>query len=255
MENIDFNFDTSFDFGGADAGFEIDAEMFGGFTDMAIEPRYVRPRAYVVREENVRYQHAEELAEELNPQNGERYNVIVGGTFVFGDLIEAMIDIHDIKVERMVITTLSMGYENVDSFRRLMEWELVDKLDLVISAYQYAHERRGLVPYIYENLDHDNRFQLAVAGTHTKTVTMECEDGRRIVMQGSANLRSSANVETVCIEENPTLVAFYNDFADKIIEEYGTIKKPIRVQKLWNTIGGNEKVSSRRYDKRVVRFE
>ena len=93
-----------------------------------------------------------------------------------------------------------------------------------------------LIPYIYSNLDIDNKFQLAVAGVHTKTCQILTEDGRKIVIHGSANLRSSANVEQITIEENEQLYDFYEEFYSKIIDEYSTIRKPIRGNKLWNVV-------------------
>lgn len=118
----------------------------------------------------------------------------------------------------------------------LLDNGYLDHLDLIISAYFYAHERHALVPYLYEHLDHQNRFQLSVCGTHMKTVHFETTGGKKIVIHGSANLRSSANIEQFTIEENPALFDFYEDISQKIIAKFKTINKPIRVQPLWDTI-------------------
>ena len=95
---------------------------------------------------------------------------------------------------------------------------------------------KSLIPYIYKRLDVGNKFQLAVAGLHTKTVHFETLGGRKIVIHGSANLRSSGNVEQFTIEENPELYAFYEEHFSRIIERYATIRKPIRNNDLWEEL-------------------
>lgn len=109
----------------------------------------------------------------------------------------------------MVVSTLSLSQNNIDSFKNLLKYGWIEDLSLIVSAYFYSNEIRVLIPYIYRNLDIDNKFQLAVAGIHTKTCHILTEDGRKIVIHGSANLRSSANVEQITIEENEQLYDFY----------------------------------------------
>ena len=64
--------------------------------------------------------------------------------------------------------------------------------------------------------------------------------GKYIVCHGSANLRSSGNVEQITLEENPELYNFYRTFFQAIEEEYKTIRKPIRANKLQKVIKWNE---------------
>lgn len=64
----------------------------------------------------------------------------------------------------------------------------------------------------------------------------ETHDGEKVVIHGSANLRSSGNVEQFTIEENPTLYDFYEDLFGKVMERFGTIQKDIRHHELWDVI-------------------
>ena len=122
---------------------------------------------------------------------------------------------------------------NVDSLFLLMDKGYVKQLDLIVSAYFWGNERMGLIPYIYRQLDMGGRFQLAVAGIHTKTCHFETLGGRKIVMHGSANLRSSGNIEQFTMEENPDLFDFYDSHLSRIVEKYATIRKPIRNSNAW----------------------
>lgn len=75
-----------------------------------------------------------------------------------------------------------------------------------------------------------------MAAIHTKTAQFETLGGRKIVIHGSANLRSSGNIEQFTIEENPAIYDFYDTVFDKILERYATIKKAVRGKELWREI-------------------
>lgn len=200
------------------------------------ETRYVMPSQAPVCEGYFLYDNAQKLARDLRLGFGERADVLANGSFVFGDFIEAYIVENNAHCPRMTISTLSLNQNNVDSLATLMQKGYVDELNLVVSRYFWAYEARALVPYIYRELDHGNRFQLAVALVHTKTAQFETDGGRKIVIHGSANLRSSGNVEQFTIEENPELYDFYDDRLGAIIRDYATIRKPRDGTGLWREI-------------------
>lgn len=224
------------DIGGMDLP-EFDEDFFDILDEHSEEEtRYTKPKVYKVKSDFVMYDRAEDLAKGLKIDFGERSDVIVSGNFIFGDFIEAFLVTHQIKVQTMTISTLSLSQNNVDSLYNLLEAGYVEELNLVVSAYFYANEIRSLIPYIYKELDIDNRFQLAVAGIHTKTCQFLTDDGRKILIHGSANLRSSGNIEQFTIEENAELYNFYNGVFEAIVAKYATIKKPIRNKVLWGEI-------------------
>ena len=222
------------DIGGMDLP-DLDAALFdirdGSQADS--ESRYTKPKVYNLKPEFVMYDNAVKLAKDLRLGFGERSDVFVSGSFIFGDFIEAFLTTHNVKAKRMTISTLSMSQNNVDSLHNLLKYGYIDELNLVISVYFYGNEIRSLIPYIYRKLDMDNRFQLAVAGIHTKTCQFETLGGRKVLIHGSANLRSSGNIEQFTIEENPGLYDFYHENFTKVLEKYATIKKPVRNRQLW----------------------
>jgi hypothetical protein len=226
-----------FDFGNIELP-EVDLSMFDliGENEAPEESRYTKPKIYPMKQEFITYDNAEKLARELTVNKGERADVFVSGSFIFGDFLEAYIVQRNAKCLKMTVTTLSLSQENVDSLYNLVGKNYVDELNLIVSAYFFAHERHSLIPYIYEKLDIDNKFQLAVASIHTKTAQFETLGGRKIVIHGSANLRSSANIEQFTIEENEELYTFYDEHFGNIIARYATInkKKPIRDSELWD---------------------
>ena len=53
------------------------------------------------------------------------------------------------------------------------------------------------------------------------------------MIHGSANLRSSGNIEQFTIEDNAQLYDFYNEIYSNILDRYATINKQIRGKDLW----------------------
>lgn len=198
--------------------------------------RYIRPKLRPFKESRIMYEHAAELAESIDIERGARYDVVVSGNFIFGDFIEAFMIRNNCKAIRMDITSLSLSQDNIDSLRTLLEKSYVDNLNLIVSAYFYAHEIHRLIPYIYDQLDINDRFQLAVCGTHMKTCLFETLGGKKIIIHGSANLRSSGNIEQFTIEENPELYGFYKEMDDNILKTYPTINKELRGERLFDAI-------------------
>lgn len=231
IEDLNLNFD----FGGV----EIEDVNLSDF-DLQIgyneETRYCKPKLYALKQNQIIYNHAVDLAREIDIREKQRYDVVVSGNFIFGDYIEAFLKTWNVNCPKMTISTLSMSQDNIDSLENCLRGGYVDELNIIVSAYFYSHERRSLIPYMYKHLDIDNRFQLAVAGVHTKTCHFKTKGGKHVVIHGSANLRSSGNIEQFTIEDNEDLYNFYNGMFDEIIERYKTINKQIRGNKLWDII-------------------
>jgi len=194
------------------------------------------PKQKEIPERLLKYRFAEELAGSVVPEKGMRAFVVLDGSFIAGDFFEAWIVKHNIHVKKMTISTLSMSENNVDSLANLLNARYVDELDLIVSDYFYSHERRNLIPYLYKELDKNNRFQLAAASTHCKLCLMETHIGSKVVVHGSANLRSSSNLEHLCIEENPDLFDFLLSTQVAILEKFKTINKSLRYSELWQVV-------------------
>jgi hypothetical protein len=223
-----------------DGNFTFDPTDFTDFSidlDKVFETRICKPpRTREIAEINLKYAYAEDLAKEIQVDTGTRYFVVINGSFYFGDFIEALIIKNQFKVVEMTISTLSMCENNVDSLALLMQNGYVQNLNLIVSDYFYSHERGNLIEYIYEELDKENRFQLAVAGTHCKLCIFKTACGKYVVIHGSANMRSSGNIEQIVIEENQALYEFNDTYQNAIIDKYKTINKSLRGSKLWQVV-------------------
>lgn len=224
LNELDLNFDLNLD------DFDLDFA-----SPEKIDTRYCKPkRTKSIPDKLVKYEYAEKLAKDVDLHG--RTFVVVNGTFIFGDFIEALIVSNNIKVKEMTISTLSMSENNVDSLAGLLKRGYVDKLNLIVSDYFFSHERRNLIEYLYEECDIDNKFQLAVTRSHCKTCIFETYNDNYITIHGSANLRSSDNLEQIMIENDKELYLFNYSYQMAIVDRFKTINKTVRGKELWKII-------------------
>ena len=187
----------------------------------------------------LKYKNAEKLARDINFNTLDRIFCVVDGSFIFGDFIEAFFIENNIKSPNLIIETLSMSQDNVDSLRTLLEKGYIDSIDLIVSDYFYSHERNNLIKYMYNELDINDSFQLSVCRTHRKICKFATTGGKYIMITGSANLRSSDNMESFCIEDNEEFYNFDKSITDEIITRYKTINKSIKSKELWHLVAKN----------------
>lgn len=216
--------------------FELDFNMDFGKESSANKRIHKPKKIKGFHERAIMYENAETLAKGITIRKGERYFSFVAGNFVFGDFIEAFCVENDLNVQEMTISTLSLAEENIVSLGNLLHDRFVKKLNLIVSDYFYSHEKHQLIPFMYDELDFENRFQLAIARSHTKTCIFRTKSGMKYVIHGSANLRSSDNIEQFDIEENETLYNYIYEFHNKIIKEYSSINKSVGGKKLWQQL-------------------
>ena len=199
------------------------------------ESKYIKPRQQKQFPSNyIKFPNAQKLAKKIDLQAKENLFCIVDGSFVFGDFILAFLHYHNIKAVRMDISTLSLSMHNIVGLENFIKKGYIDNLNFLIGYYFYAHERKGLMEALYERLDFENRLQVSVCRNHMKCITILTDRGNKIVIDGSANLRSSDNLEQFSLEFNPEKYDFITNFNDKLLEEFKTIQKPITNKQILN---------------------
>lgn len=216
---------------------DINLDFFDNKSGRQLKSRYVKPKKYkAVAAYRVKYEHAKEMAQEVSEQimSGGKVYALLSGNFIFGDFIEAFAVENDLLIDDLTVSTLGYSKENVDSFLNLIKGDYVQSLNLIVSDYFFSHNRDN-VKYTYEQLDIDDKFQLAIAGVHTKVTLIRAGD-RKIVMTGSANLRSSRSVEEITIQTDDELYDFHKEWHNEILKHYSTINKSIRASNLWEII-------------------
>lgn len=228
MEDFSLDLDFDLDIGGFDLGSEADS---------LIKNRYVLPKVHSkVKTLAVKYDRAVDFVNECGQAilAGDTVHALLSGNFIFGDVFEALAVEKNLLIDDITLSTLSISQDNVDSLHNLLAGDYLKSLNVIVSDYFWGHNRQN-APYIYNKLDINGMFQLAVSGTHTKIALMRICD-QKIVIKGSANLRSSRCVEEVTFQTCPELYDFHKSWHDEILKEYGTIKKAVRASMLFDLI-------------------
>ena len=92
----------------------------------------------------------------------------------------------------------------------------------------------------------DVDFDLAFASTHTMIISIETLGGNHVVMDGSANLRSSRNIEQFRIECDAGLYRFVEDFTDRVFRAYSVVNKDrkrpkgVRSHEMWDMLAAGQ---------------
>lgn len=214
-------------------------EYFDDFEEYELNDRYIKPVKCFFKTTAIKYDNARKLAGDIQPTPGFRYDVLVSGSFIFGDFIHAFMTRHHIQAVKCKISTLGMNEANVNALAALMRANYILDLELFVSVYFFSLKRKDIVPYIYRVLDAEEfrgRFQLSVSHIHTKTFQILTSDGRKMIMQGSANLCSSANIEQFIFEENAQVYDFYNEIFDTVSNRHRTIDQNKDRKATWREI-------------------
>ena len=192
--------------------FDFDVEIIDDdniHDEIFAKPKILKPKC-------VKYKNAQKFAKEIDIDC--MTYALVTGSFVFGDFIEALVEAKDLKCSEIWLSTLGMGQNNIDSIGNLLYDYDVEKLNLIVSSYFVSKEHRDLMPYLMQELSGLN-VDVAIAGIHAKIALIQAGE-RHIVINGSANLSSSSNVEQFTVVDNKELYEFNKGFFGKIMENY-----------------------------------
>ena len=226
MADLDIDDLSMPDAGGVDLDFDLEGFDVG---ELGIRPaieseRYQKPK--VKQTEPAAFDKAIELAESIDLHEGMRAFCLLSGNVIFGDFIEAMTSLDKWRIDHMTIHTLTMSQDTIDSLANVIAMDEPSSLHIIMSDYWYAHERSkadGLLWELYDQLDIGDGFRLAFCRTHAKVVTIRTKAGHKLVIHGSANMRSHGVIEQFTIECDPDIYDFVERFNDGILDEYDTI--------------------------------
>lgn len=218
----------------SDLGMDITSISAADFDDRgALPPQaYKQPaRQKIVHPRCVSFASAKKVASTIFPlAPGERAHVVVPGTFVYGDLIEAFAVQHDALITDLWVMTLSLNMANIESLHNLRAGDYVRDMHLIVSDYWYANERgeHGLLQAVQDDLS-CAEFQLSVTRSHGKVTLMQTAAGEYYVITGSANLRSTSTIENFVIENDRGLFEWHRDWLSKLEAQYFTYNEGINI--------------------------
>lgn len=160
----------------------------------------------------IRPENAVELLHHL-PGPGERTHCILRGDFILCDLIPAMLSAYG-KCDHVRIATLGLSGANATQLRSLVDSGLIARLTLVVSVYFQQVDKATVWREVSAQLE--NAARLVVTRSHAKVICLPIVDGPQFIIEGSANLRSSDNLEQVVIFNDAETLDFHAQWMDAL---------------------------------------
>lgn len=149
----------------------------------------------------VRPENAAALAEHL-PEPGECTHAVVRGDFVMADIIPLMLG--ESTADMLAISTLGMSTANASMLATLRASGRIRRLFLLVSHYFSQVDKTGTYREV-KGLLGDS---VAVSRTHAKVILVSAAPSF-FVVEGSANLRSSDNIEQFAIWNDQELLEWH----------------------------------------------
>lgn len=195
--------------------FDFDSVTLGGEEDdAAAEKEFIKAARLNLRP--VTWENAEDAAKAIDYTKD--YFAFTSGRFVFGDFIEALCYVQQLLPEKVYVTTLGMGRENIDSLVNIAGYLGCKQLNLIVSNYFIAMERNKLVPYMVREFT-GLPIDVAVLASHCKLCLIDSPKGK-LIMAGSANLSSSNNVEQIMLWHDDLLFKKMQSTLDSVMSKF-----------------------------------
>ena len=158
-----------------------------------------------------------EASEVVNvlPEPGESLHCLMTGRYDLMHVILAIIGKVG-PVDHLRIATLSFNGPNVDEMRELLDSGRVTRLTLLASKFFMENSRP--IWALCEEAFEGKQAALAAARNHCKVVCFDFRDGRRLILEGSANLRTNSNVEQLAIINDAGLFDFHAEWIDEAVK-------------------------------------
>lgn len=151
------------------------------------------------------------------PAPGETWHVIAKGNWPAWSLVPRVLELATpARIAWLGIATLGFSRDNADELAQMLDTREVERCDLLFSCYFKAHDQT-LVDHLTHQMRQRGQRILALRN-HAKIIAAELTDGRGIVVESSANLRSCRNVESFCITNDQTLLAFHQSWIGELIQ-------------------------------------
>jgi hypothetical protein len=179
------------------------------------EARAASFRASVRRQAQLR--RAAEVLPHL-PGPGESVHVLLTGYFDLMLVLTCIVQSRAATCQSMRVATLAFSRKNVEELCSLLDAGKVRRVSLLCSDYM-----RKANPSIYqgaaEALRGERGQHVGSARSHCKVVCLSFDDGLRLTMEGSANLRTNRNVEQLTVINDRVLHDWHAAWIDERVRD------------------------------------
>lgn len=161
----------------------------------------------------IRPENAQCVLPHLPATPADRTHCILRGDFVLCDLIPAILDLRG-RCPFLRVATLGLSIANAEALAGHVGRGEIGALTVVVSHYFAQVDKATVFRAVENRLAGIAR--LVVTRSHAKVICLPTASGDSFTIEGSANLRSSDNLEQMLILNDPETLAFHEAWIDEI---------------------------------------
>lgn len=150
------------------------------------------------------------------PAAGESLHCVMKGNFSAWDLVPAVLDLAGCKCQGLYVATLGFNQKVTAELLDLLDRGAVGEVAFVCSCY-FRSTGGNLFEELHQGLTARGQRCVAIR-SHAKLILFAMDDGRRFVIESSANLRSCRNIEQFTLTHATDLHDFHRTWLDHVIE-------------------------------------
>lgn len=152
------------------------------------------------------------------PEAGETFHCVMKGNFHSWDLAPAILKLAAPAAAKYLgIATLGFNKSNAAELLDLFDRRQIGRIDFIASCY-FRSTCADEFGFLHAGLSSRGQRCVAVR-SHAKIMLFELTDGRALVIESSANLRSCRNVEQFTLTHDRGLLDFHRGWMTTLINE------------------------------------
>jgi hypothetical protein len=165
------------------------------------------------------FREAKELLPYLPKAEGDATHAIMSGRYDLMVLLAAILESYGGRCQSLRIATLSFNDRNTLEMAELLRSGRAGALTLLCSSFFKAHNDAEYANAEREAAGFPGRWRLAAARNHCKVVLADFGK-RRLVLEGSANLRTNGNLEQLLIVQDAKLFTWHAAWIDALVSKH-----------------------------------
>lgn len=161
------------------------------------------------------------------PEAGETWHTIMSGSYDSFDLVDAMLQhAAPALIDDLHLATLGFNAANARRLIALLDAGRVKRCTMIVSCYYEADPKEAEVCYLLSKELPRRGGWYAATRSHAKIIAAAFDDGRRFVVESSANLRTCRNLEQFTITHDGPLFDFHRSWMEEVYANEAAHRSP-----------------------------
>jgi hypothetical protein len=152
------------------------------------------------------------------PGPAEAFHLAISGRFALWDFCPAALSLAGCKLDMLHVATLGFSKRNITKMTELVDAGQLGRVRLLASHYFKGTSKDIYAFAVAAFQARPDRMEFLSIRSHAKLLLLAFEDGRKMTVESSANLRSCKNCENATLIGDPAVYAFHRGWLDALFE-------------------------------------